>query len=414
MGMPLNSQLGIYSVGLSSSAFWSERVATTAGSASSTTCTVTTSAAHGLAVGDTVVVEGTTPAAYSGTFVITSVPSTTTFVYTALSAPGGVITVQGTVGGWGVQGATVTRFYEFESEGLVPNPERFESPVLRASTRGLRDDRFFPFVTSHEGSIKLPVMSKGFGLLLPHLMGTATVDGSVADSVYDHTGTVGSLCTDSFTMQLNRPLGACGDTDQAFTYYGCKISGWTLSLEQLGVVQLEADVVAKSALTSVSLATASYPSAMEFMPYSTCTVTIGGVGVKVKSWSVKSDPGLVADRTFVRGNAQIAEPVEGSMRDVEFSAVLDFESLVHYNRVVSATAAGAVAAVVIQANGPTLAGASAYPGLRVNMDAVRFDSAPNNVSGSDVIEQTVTGKALVPAAGGDQLKLTYTTTDSTL
>lgn len=412
--MPLSSQLGIYSVGLSSSTYWSERVATTAGTNSTTTCTVTTSAAHGLAVGDTVVIEGTTPAAYSGTFVITAVPSATTFTYTALSNPGGNITVQGTVGGWGVQGATVTRFYEFESEGLEPNAERFEAATLRASTRGMRDDRFFPFVTSHEGSVKLPVMTKGFGLWLPHLMGTATVDGSVSDSVYDHTGTVGSLCTDSFTMQLNRPLGACGDTDQAFTYYGCKVSEWTLSMEQMGVLQLEATVIAKSALTSVALASASYASSMEFMPFSTCTLSIGGTTVKVKSWSVKSNPGLATDRTFVRGNAQIAEPVESSLRDVEFSATLDFESLVQYNRVVSATAAGAVAAVVIQANGPTLAGSSSYPGLRINMDSVRFDQATNNVSGADVIEQSLTGKALVPAAGGDQLKLTYTTTDSTL
>jgi hypothetical protein len=55
-----------------------------------TVATVTTAVAHGLATNDWVSLSGQTPTAYSGTYQITSVPSTTTFVYTLLAASGAV------------------------------------------------------------------------------------------------------------------------------------------------------------------------------------------------------------------------------------------------------------------------------------------------------------------------------------
>jgi len=53
---------------------------------SGTTCTLTTSAAHGLVTGNQVTITGASPAAYNGTFRIT-VTAGTIFTYTALTAP---------------------------------------------------------------------------------------------------------------------------------------------------------------------------------------------------------------------------------------------------------------------------------------------------------------------------------------
>ena len=69
--------------------------ATTAVTSVTTTATITTAAAHGRQVGESVVIAGVTPAGYNGTFTITSVPSTTTFTYTFAGTTIG--TVQGTV-----------------------------------------------------------------------------------------------------------------------------------------------------------------------------------------------------------------------------------------------------------------------------------------------------------------------------
>jgi len=74
-----------------------------------TTATLTTATAHGLNTGNTVFITGTTPAAYSGTFVIT-VTGTTTFTYTMLSTPSGNATVMGsyTYGTWAQIGGGAT------------------------------------------------------------------------------------------------------------------------------------------------------------------------------------------------------------------------------------------------------------------------------------------------------------------
>ena len=74
-----------------------------------TTATLTTATAHGLNTGNTVFITNTTPAAYSGTFVIT-VTGTTTFTYTMLSTPTGNATVMGSYvyGNWAQIGGGAT------------------------------------------------------------------------------------------------------------------------------------------------------------------------------------------------------------------------------------------------------------------------------------------------------------------
>lgn len=58
----------------------------TATGATPAVVTITTSTVHGQSVGQSVFISGASPSGYNGTWVITSVPSTTTFTYTAATA----------------------------------------------------------------------------------------------------------------------------------------------------------------------------------------------------------------------------------------------------------------------------------------------------------------------------------------
>lgn len=58
-----------------------EIVTSTGASRSSNVVTITTAIAHGLSVGDTVVIEGVTDSSFDGSFTIASTPTTTTFTY---------------------------------------------------------------------------------------------------------------------------------------------------------------------------------------------------------------------------------------------------------------------------------------------------------------------------------------------
>lgn len=68
---------------------------TTAASGTGTVATITTTSAHGLAIGNSVTVAGVTPTGYNGTYTVTAVPSTTQFSYA--NATTGAQTVAGTV-----------------------------------------------------------------------------------------------------------------------------------------------------------------------------------------------------------------------------------------------------------------------------------------------------------------------------
>ncbi|ELO9326812.1 hypothetical protein QU508_001630 [Escherichia coli] len=79
-------------------AFSGANIDTTAVTYSNGVATATTASAHGLTAGQYVKISGVYPAAYNGTVVVLTVPSTTTFTYAPASAPGGSATTQGTIG----------------------------------------------------------------------------------------------------------------------------------------------------------------------------------------------------------------------------------------------------------------------------------------------------------------------------
>lgn len=79
-------------------AFSGANIDTTAVTYSNGVATATTASAHGLTAGQYVKISGVDPAAYNGTVVVLTVPSTTTFTYAPASAPVGSATTQGTIG----------------------------------------------------------------------------------------------------------------------------------------------------------------------------------------------------------------------------------------------------------------------------------------------------------------------------
>jgi hypothetical protein len=93
-----------------------------------TTATITTSTAHGFAVGDTVVIDGLTNDALDGTWTIASVPTTTTFTFTKSSATINSTSDSGTA----VVAANSRAVTDFTSEGStteynVPGNENYNA-----------------------------------------------------------------------------------------------------------------------------------------------------------------------------------------------------------------------------------------------------------------------------------------------
>lgn len=308
---------------------------------------------------------------------------------------------------------TVTKFAEFNNESIAVEVGRVESAGIRAGQRAMRSDRRIPYIMGASGSFEIDVLSKGFGFWLKHMLGTVATTGPAETSVYTHTGTLGTLTGDFFTLQVGVPqIGGGSITPK--TCHGGKIKSWELTCAAGETLKFKADCDFEDLEHSTALATASYFTAMEPLTFIGGVATIGGTSTDITDFSVKCDNNLKVDRRYLRTSALKKEPVEAGMRAITAEMTLDFDSLTNQNRVLSATAAGAQANVVLFAQGVGTIGTTLRPRVTITMPGFMFDGDTPTVSGPDIVPQTLKGVALsTNATGDDAISVAYQTVDVT-
>ena len=308
----------------------------------------------------------------------------------------------------------VDKFYEFTSEGIEGKYERIESEALRAGTKFGRTDRFAINPKGAEGDVELEVTTRQFGFWLKQMLGSVS-SGTATLGVTKHTFTPGDLNGKSFTMQVGRP-GSSG-TVHPFTYEGGKVAEWELKNSVDGVLMLTATCDFEAENTTgagaYALATPTYPASDNTLfTFVGGDVQIGGTQFKATDVSVKGSNGLKTDRYFIGAPNAKREPLESELRTLEFELSGEFEDLTQYNRVKSATAAGALASVTLTWTGLAV-GAGGIPTFKVTLPAARFDTGAPSVDGRDLVDISLGGKALfdgtLPA-----ITVEYTTPDTTV
>ena len=304
---------------------------------------------------------------------------------------------------------TVDRFFEINDEQVEPEVWRYESNAMRSGLRVAQSARSEPALIGAGGPVTLDVPTKGWGWWLKHLLGT-TATGSVTDSNYTHTGTVGSLYGDFFTMQIQRAFNPSG-TLQQFTYHGGKVKSWSLGCDLDGVLVMEVDCDFEDVDTSTSAASVSYPSDFRVFSWAGGSYTIGGSAKEVRNFSISGDNALNVGRRYQRTSPLKREPVEDGLRSYEWSALVDFTDLTDYNRMVSNTRASIFDAVVGTWVGPIAHGGSTLPQVQVTLPAARFDVGPPVSNGSAITCQ-IGGKVLYDGTNSP-VTITYRTTDAT-
>ncbi len=317
---------------------------------------------------------------------------------------------------WGTP-VTVDRFQEFLSCGITPVVGRNTSNGIRSGQRVARADRSVPYVSRYEGPFQQEVLSSGFGFWLEHILGTvaAPVEDGANTGVFTHTATIGDVCAKGFTAQVNIPLGECGNTAQAHTYSGCKVTKWSLGVTKEGNLLFDCDIVAKDGTTATALASASYPAGAEVLSWLGGSLEIDGTPILVDSWKLTCDMKMKTDRLAL-GSGNMRKPVEDGYREFTVEFTCDHENLDIYNRVIAETAAAATEEIVLRAGSPTIIGAvgDVTPAIVVTCPAVRFDEGTPTVSGTSMLSNSVKGMALNSgASGNDAVSLDYITLDAT-
>jgi hypothetical protein len=221
-----------------------------------------------------------------------------------------------------------TRSYEFVSETMKLRVERIDSKGLRGGRRII--GKFAAGKRSAAGDVDFEFSAAGMGLLLQHCLGSDVITG--ASPVYTHTCTAADLPT-SFTLQIGKP--DISGTVDPFTYLGCRVTAWEMSLKAGEFLMIKPTIVAQDETTSQTLAAFTDP-AVELLSYVGATLTAGGTQVDISDFTFKGDNKLDATRFRLRGAATPKEPFENAFRQYTGTATADFESLTQYNHYVAA------------------------------------------------------------------------------
>ena len=304
-----------------------------------------------------------------------------------------------------------SRTIEFNSEGLIGKYDRTWSPGLRAGRTTYAENQFQPIPMGAEGPLVLNPQSKGFGLLLSHMLGSSAI-GTLISGHYLQTHTVGSLVGKSLTVQVNRPFVNTGGG--VFSYPGTKIKSWSLGCQTIGgLVDCSLALDARQEDTSQALAAVAYPSAPEPFVGVGATVTVDGSTFNCAGFTVTGDNALNTVRFKIGSTGgRKDEPIETSFK--KFGGTVtgaDFLSLAQYNKIASATAAGALASITITCLGLTDTAAS----LTITMPkCVILGDIPTVTNTALLLLQNLSFQPVQSSGGTSPITIAYNAVDTAI
>lgn len=304
-------------------------------------------------------------------------------------------------------GVTVTRFLEFNNEGLKADVRQIQSFGIGRG-RFMRTTRNKSYVAGATGAIELPIMSKGFGLLLKHALGAHTAVQQGATSEYLHTATASGdgLVGLSLTTQIGRP--DVGGTVRPYTYEGCKVTSWEIKNDLDAQALMSVTLDAETETTGTALATASYAASDQPFYFSQAAVTLGGNPIRTRSISIKGENALATDRRFLGGTK--AEPLPNGEATIMASLDFEFEGLTRHGYWTAGTELENL--VITWDTGTAIpSGDGGTFKLRVTIPKLIVMSAGPNVSGPDLVREAIEAKAVYDGSNAP-VKVEMWTTDS--
>lgn len=134
----------------------------------------------------------------------------------------------------------VTRFAEFDSETMGMKRHTVQGVGLRGGGLVKRAQRRQIVAREAGGDVSFDAMTAGLGLFLQHMLGSNPgAPTSLGGGLYQQIHNVGSLQGLAFTTQIVKPDTTGVLSQQAFTYPGCKIADWDLSVAQHAQLKLK-------------------------------------------------------------------------------------------------------------------------------------------------------------------------------
>ena len=279
--------------------------------------TLTTSAAHGLAVGDRIRVEGVDPAGYNGIY--TTVTGTTgSTVKVAKTSDPGTFSSAGVLYSIGMT-TTPTRVIGFTSESLDLDVAKIETPTLSGGTLIQQASSVRQGRKLVSGDSQHLLNNIGEALLFEAMLGQVTTTGS---GPYTHTFTPYKYLP-SYTIQTS--FGEVTDTlvKQAV---GCMVDSWEIGLSINEIATLGLTWVGKNmTFTTGEDLDGTTPTGLTAYSYVDGAVTVGGASVGcVKNITISGANNLVSDDTCI-GSSEISDQERAQFMEITGNVEFELE-----------------------------------------------------------------------------------------
>ena len=304
---------------------------------------------------------------------------------------------------WGTP-VTVTRGYEFLSESLNQDITYTDSAGLRTGTTFKRTNRTKQARFSVGGDIEIEVPTLGAGLLVKNMLGSSvTTPTLVSGSAYKQIHTPVGMAGLGLTMQVGRPEPTSPYTVRPFTYEGCKVTKWEISLKDGGLATLKLTVDGQVESTATALATASFLAGAATYSFNQATIKLGGTAATAsgettitggtalatvaKSITISGDNSLATDRFGIGNAGQKKEQLQNGMQTISVKLDTEFSKTELYDLYTAGTAVP----MQFDLTGAAIGAANFL--FSVILPSCILKKAPPAVSGPDIVQMSTEWEA---------------------
>ncbi|MFJ9114481.1 phage tail tube protein [Streptomyces sp. NPDC102394] len=299
---------------------------------------------------------------------------------------------------WGT-GVTPDHAYEFNDESLKSDLTYLEPTGLRAGQKYKRASRVSISRESVAGDVTLEHATKGMGLLWKHALASSAVPTQIAaTAAYEQIHTPGDFRGLGLTVQVGRPEPSSG-TVRPFTYKGCKIGSWELSVSDNAIPTLKVTFDGREEDTVTALAAASYPSGSHVFSFANASLTLGGtvtttagktsvagataIATVVTEVSVQGQAPMAGERFGIGNSGKKSEQLENDTPTVTGSMSAEFNKAELYDVYRN----NDTTALVLKLEGADIESGNLET-LEIILPATKFKAAAPNVGGPDIVQMS--------------------------
>lgn len=288
-----------------------------------------------------------------------------------------------------------TRFYPFESESLALTKNYIKSSGLTAGRLAQKSTLHRATTRTVGGDFSIEMFDQGMGILLNQLHGETITPVKLETGsklLYKQIHKIG--LTDpyekSMTVQVGRP-GVDG-TVRAFSYLGCKVTEFKLSIDAGGLAMVSSSVDGMDEKTGEALASPTYNAKTLPYTFQQMVCKIGGVEAAfVRSITITVSVGQNTERYNLGNSGTKDTPIVNELLGVTANATLEFSGLTDHERY---TKEELKELTLVGTGEEPEAGKGDNFVASFKMAAAKQTSSSPTVNGPDIITQDVTFECL--------------------